>query len=138
MPLWKTLVLPASGAGLCWLLLSTLWMPLLDHARSYTVQIERLRQAMPNAASADCLFGHELSRAQVAALIHHGSYTLRLPTTGSACNWLVTTPHALQHKPLPPVPGEEWHIVARIERPTDRDDSMLLLQRRDLGQQSTR
>lgn len=138
MPLWKTLVLPASGAGLCWLLLSTLWMPLLDHARSYTVQIERLRQAMPNAASADCLFSHELSRAQVAALIHHGYYALRLPTTESACNWLVTTPHALQHKPLPPVPGEEWHLVAQIERPTDRDDSMLLLQRRDLGQQNTR
>lgn len=57
MPLWKTLVLPASGASLCWLLLSTLWMPLLDHARSYTLQIERLHQARqsgtPPIASSD-------------------------------------------------------------------------------------
>ena len=33
--IWKSLVLPASGAALGWLLLMTLWLPLLDHARSY-------------------------------------------------------------------------------------------------------
>ena len=33
--IWKSLVLPAGGAALCWLLLLTLWLPLLDYARSY-------------------------------------------------------------------------------------------------------
>ena len=33
--LWKSLVLPAGGVALCWLLLMTLWLPLLDYARSY-------------------------------------------------------------------------------------------------------
>ncbi len=33
--LWKSLVLPAAGVVLCWLLLMTLWLPLLDYARSY-------------------------------------------------------------------------------------------------------
>jgi 4-amino-4-deoxy-L-arabinose transferase-like glycosyltransferase len=32
--IWKSLVLPAGGAALCWLLLMTLWLPLLDFARS--------------------------------------------------------------------------------------------------------
>ena len=32
--LWKSLVLPAGGVAVCWLLLMTLWLPLLDHARS--------------------------------------------------------------------------------------------------------
>ncbi|MCZ8286523.1 MAG: hypothetical protein O9353_13820, partial [Bacteroidia bacterium] len=32
---WNSLVLPAGGATLCWLLLMTLWMPLLDYARSF-------------------------------------------------------------------------------------------------------
>ncbi|MDP3606966.1 MAG: hypothetical protein Q8R59_14630, partial [Polaromonas sp.] len=33
--IWKSMVLPAGGATLCWLLLMTLWLPLLDYARSY-------------------------------------------------------------------------------------------------------
>lgn len=35
-PIWKSLVLPAGGAALGWVLLMTLWLPLLDYARSYT------------------------------------------------------------------------------------------------------
>jgi hypothetical protein len=41
--IWKSLVLPAGGAALCWLLLTTLWMPLLDHARSYAPLVRRVR-----------------------------------------------------------------------------------------------
>ncbi|MDP2096121.1 MAG: hypothetical protein Q8K50_19855, partial [Hydrogenophaga sp.] len=33
--IWKSLVLPAAGSTLCWLLLMTLWLPLLDFGRSY-------------------------------------------------------------------------------------------------------
>ncbi|HNN34997.1 MAG TPA: hypothetical protein PKH18_13325, partial [Ottowia sp.] len=33
--LWKSLVLPAAGATLCWLLLMTLWLPALDYGRSF-------------------------------------------------------------------------------------------------------
>jgi hypothetical protein len=44
--LWKSLVLPASGVALCWLLLMTLWLPLLDYARSYRALIERVRDVV--------------------------------------------------------------------------------------------
>ncbi|HYP70389.1 MAG TPA: hypothetical protein VEP93_05855, partial [Variovorax sp.] len=37
--LWKTLVLPAGGAALCWTLVMTLWLPPLDYARSYVPQV---------------------------------------------------------------------------------------------------
>ncbi|TNF58748.1 MAG: hypothetical protein EP306_12495, partial [Burkholderiales bacterium] len=40
--IWKSLVLPASGAILCWLLLMTLWLPLLDYGRSYGPLARRL------------------------------------------------------------------------------------------------
>jgi hypothetical protein len=41
--IWKSLVLPAGGATLCWLLLMTLWLPVLDYARSYAPQVQRIR-----------------------------------------------------------------------------------------------
>jgi hypothetical protein len=34
-PIWKSLVLPASGATLGWLLLLTLWLPLLNYATTH-------------------------------------------------------------------------------------------------------
>ena len=40
--IWKSLVLPAGGAALCWLLLMTLWLPLLDYARSYAPQVRQV------------------------------------------------------------------------------------------------
>ncbi len=125
-PLWKTLVLPASGAGLCWLLLTTLWLPLLDHARSYTVQIDRLKQA--TSAQPGCLVSLGLGRAQVAALLHHGPFTVHRRETGTTCPWLVTTPGYLQH-PSSELNMSDWTLAARIERPTDKDDAMWLMRR---------
>ncbi len=47
--LWKSLVLPAGGVALCWLLLMTLWLPLLDYARSPRPWVERI--AAPGAGA---------------------------------------------------------------------------------------
>ncbi|MEO5696380.1 MAG: hypothetical protein ABIQ60_04505, partial [Burkholderiaceae bacterium] len=40
-PLWKSMVLPASGVALCWLLAMTLLLPPLDHARGYRSLVGR-------------------------------------------------------------------------------------------------
>ena len=130
-PLWKTLLLPASGAGLCWLLLNTLWLPLLDHARSYTVQIDRLRQI--TASTPGCITSLGLGRPQVAALIHHGAYEVRLPDASAAsCPWMVSTPSALAEWPAK-LDLKAWRLVARIERPTDRNDPLWLLKHTETG-----
>lgn len=67
--IWKSLVLPASGATLCWLLLMTLWLPLLDFGRSYGPMSRRVASLLPGDA---CVLVDGLSQAQIAALQHHG------------------------------------------------------------------
>jgi len=67
--IWKSLVLPASGATLCWLLLMTLWLPLLDFGRSYGPMSRRVASLLPSDA---CVLVDGLSQAQIAALQHHG------------------------------------------------------------------
>ncbi|MEO7549103.1 MAG: hypothetical protein ABIT82_11805, partial [Ramlibacter sp.] len=42
--IWKSLVLPAGGAALCWLLLMTLWLPALDFGRSYLPVVRSVSQ----------------------------------------------------------------------------------------------
>jgi hypothetical protein len=90
--LWKSLVLPAGGAGLCWLLLMTLWMPLLDHAQSYTALVSNTRQALAaNTAHAEsCIAVRYLPQGTIAALSSYGGLRLQPLTPETDCPWLAT------------------------------------------------
>ncbi|MDR0226131.1 MAG: hypothetical protein LBI66_06905 [Burkholderiaceae bacterium] len=135
--IWKSLVLPASGATLGWLLLMTLWLPLLDHARSFEPQIRQVLSALPK--NAGCVQTYGLSRAHIAALRYYGDInTQRLSMAGSQrCEWMVaeeatwSDPHSARLQ-------EEWQPVARVVRPTDRKDFLLVLQRRTAAQPAHR
>src|SRR5690606_35428949 len=59
--IWKSLVLPAAGSTLCWLLLMTLWLPLLDFGRSYVPVSRRIAALVP---AAPCVLVDGLSQAQ--------------------------------------------------------------------------
>ena len=63
--MWKSLVLPAGGVALCWLLLMTLWLPVLDYARSSRTLVERLERHMAGAA---CVAAPGVGNGIVASL----------------------------------------------------------------------
>ncbi|MFO1266519.1 MAG: hypothetical protein U1F67_06925 [Rubrivivax sp.] len=50
--LWKSLVLPAGGVTLCWLLAMTLWLQVLDFARSPRLWVQRIAAHVPADACA--------------------------------------------------------------------------------------
>jgi hypothetical protein len=85
--IWKSLVLPAGGAILCWLLLMSLWLPLLNHARSYASMVQKISDTTGQAA---CLQYAGISQAQGAALMFHGKVQLiSAKTPQTDCAWLV-------------------------------------------------
>ena len=47
--LWKSMILPAGGVTLCWVLMMTIWLPAINHARSYTVVAQEITQTMQAA-----------------------------------------------------------------------------------------
>lgn len=127
--IWKSLVLPASGATLAWLLLMTLWLPLMDHARSFEPQMRLVLAELPRDGS--CVQTYGLPRAHIAALRYYGDIdTQRLSMAGAArCDWMVAEeetwldPHSARLQAT-------WETVARVVRPTDRKDFLLVLKRR--------
>ncbi|ART52344.1 hypothetical protein CBP34_12690 [Acidovorax carolinensis] len=124
--IWKSLVLPASGAALCWLLLTTLWLPLLDYARSYVPQARKLSAALgPNPGCVQML---GLSRAQMAALQYHAQLRLQPATQATNCPWLVVDNGAWP-APLDLVKPAHWTREATIGRPTDKNEFILLFRR---------
>ena len=125
-PIWKSLVLPASGAALGWLLLMTLWLQLLDYARSYRPQVRSVMAAL--GPSPGCVQTVGLNRAQVAALQYHGGLSLQRAGLQDECDWLVADIAS-----WPPsermVNVARWEARATIPRPTDKNDHLLVFHR---------
>jgi 4-amino-4-deoxy-L-arabinose transferase-like glycosyltransferase len=122
--LWKSLVLPAGGVALCWLLLMTLGLPVIDHARSYRPLIERLAAQMPAGA---CVAAPDASQSLVAALEYHARRRVDAsPGAASGpCPVLVLVARGVAHPPPPP----GWRESAVQQRPTERNEYTLLYQR---------
>ncbi|MEJ5989199.1 hypothetical protein WG902_04315 [Ramlibacter sp. PS3R-8] len=123
--IWKSMVLPAAGAALGWLLIMTLWLPALDYARSYAPVVQVLKQRMDAAGCVE-VFG--LTRAQIAALRFHGEMDLRMAATPGTCPWLVAA-EDLQSSVSLAFDARRWRLVAKIPRPTDKRDNLLLYRR---------
>jgi hypothetical protein len=122
--LWKSLVLPASGVALCWLLLMTLWLPLLDYARSYRAVVERIAVHVPRTG---CVAAVDLPLGQLAALEHLGNYQVdaATPPEYTHCTYLLRLES--RSRPKPALPG--WKKVAQAQRPNDRDEMTAIYRR---------
>ena len=125
--IWKSLVLPASGAALCWLLLMTLWMPLLDYARSYTVTA---KQVATTVGTTDCLEIYGLSPADTAAQRFYSPIPIRHAGPMAQCAWLLADTHTLARL-AQNVNMRQWQPQATLQRPTDAQDQLVLFARTD-------
>lgn len=123
-PLWKSLVLPASGVALCLLLLMTLLLPLFDYARSYRVQIERIARHVPRS---DCVATLDVPRAQIAALEYFGGFRVQAVNAPrkAHCRWLLV----LETRDHPRREVPDWQWIASERRPTDRNEATSIFRR---------
>ena len=123
--LWKTLVLPAGGTALCWMLLMTLWLPSIDYARSYVPQV---RAVADRVGQPSCIAELALTRAHIAALKHHGRFNLQPLLLGTDCPWLLVSPDTIERLHLI-IPLEKWHFSGTLRRPSSATDDLLLYQK---------
>lgn len=119
--IWKSLVLPAGGTTLCWLLLMTLWLPLLDYVRSYAPISRQISNLVDRNA---CVEIYGVSSAQATALQYHGSLTLQRAQPRAVCPYLVVDLGAQ------PVLGSvvnlpDWAFKASVRRADGRENLLL-------------
>ncbi len=123
--LWKSLVLPAGGATLCWLLLMTLWLPLLDYARSNAPMSRQIANLVDKKG---CVEIYGVGSAQAAALQYHGGLDLRQTTAAENCAYLVVDSNA-QASLSQAVNLPDWAFKAAVHRPADKNENLLLFKR---------
>lgn len=124
--IWKSLVLPAGGAALGWLLVMTLWLPVLDYARSYAPVVQGITSRMDAPGCVE-VFG--LTRPQIAALRYHGKLDLHNAQIPSACPWLVASQDLQLSLPMA-MNLKQWQLVTTVRRPTDQRENLLLYKKR--------
>ena len=134
--IWKSLVLPSGGAALCWLLLMSLWLPLLDFARSYVPWVQQIQQTMKaqGGSSFDCMMTYGLSVGQMTAFHYHGSFEIKPldnaeSPQNASCRWLMvdndSRPELAQVAHI-----KEWRRVETIKRPANKNEDVTLYLRR--------
>ena len=125
--IWKTLVLPAGGATLCWLLLATLWMPLLDFAQSYKSLAVQVRASIPEGQCAQTM---GLDRHEIAALRWYGQVKLASPWQLESCPWLLIQAVGEDNKTETPVDMTQWRLSSVVSHFVVYRDSVLIYQLR--------
>ncbi|MCW5654682.1 hypothetical protein [Hydrogenophaga sp.] len=125
--IWKSLILPAAGSTLCWLLLMTLWLPLLDFGRSYGPISRGIAGIVDRT---QCVLVDGLTQAQISALQYHGQMQLvrsSAPQAGT-CRHMVVSPDT-QPTLDQRVDLTQWAFKATVRRLTDNKESLLVYQR---------
>ncbi|RZI85256.1 MAG: hypothetical protein EOP38_05730 [Rubrivivax sp.] len=124
--LWKSLVLPAGGVALCWLLLMTLLLAPLDQARSYRLLISRIHQHVPEGT---CIAAPNASTGLLTALEYFGHYHvdgLTPPKSVPAnCPVLIISLPARQTAPT----FAGWQRVTRENQRTRNSESVTIYRR---------
>jgi len=125
--IWKSLVLPAGGAVLCFLLLMTLWLPLFNFTRSYAPLVQRTVEVL---GSQGCVEVHGLSQGHIAAFRFHGHLQTQAVDAADGCPWLIVNKEA-----LPTLPDfvdlKRWSLHSNLRHPSDRDEDLLIYHRRE-------
>jgi 4-amino-4-deoxy-L-arabinose transferase-like glycosyltransferase len=114
----------AAGITLFWGLLATLWLPWLDHNRSYARVFAELRQHLP--AHYTCIAGAGLTPAHRALLDYHAGVLVRPVEDfqGLECDLFLLQwdPRTVETRP-----GPGWVILWEGGRPNEKKERFRLL-----------
>ena len=124
--LWKSLVLPAGGAALCWTLLMTLWLPLLNYTQSYKALVAHTLERLQPLACVETL---ALEPSKIAAFQIYGKLQLRPMQDQPQCPWLISEPGPDLSVPRW-VDNTQWNLLAQIRHPADGNETVLVFRRR--------
>jgi len=125
--LWKSLVLSAAGSTLCWTLLMTLWLPLLNFGLGLEPIARRIAAVTP---AGTCVLVHGLDQGQITALQYHGGLDTRRAGKDSSdsCQRLVASPK--ERATLSRIVDlNQWQLLSSIPRLRENRDHLLVYAR---------
>ena len=125
--LWRAVVLSSGGVILCWLLLTTLWLPWINYGKSYASVAQEIAQKLPNTKY--CV-DTNVSSGQRASFAYLGGVRFS-GFDGERCDFALLQAYARKRgdpAKYPPIEGKT-RVLWEGHRPADRDERFRLYQR---------
>lgn len=115
----------AVGMTMAWSLLMSLWLPMLDSAKSYQSVMAHLQHALPKQYG--CINTRNVGNAQLSLLYY---YTDIHGVPLEVEQRLICDLYLIRDERGQPLldPGSDWHLIWHGKRPADRKESFRLFQ----------
>ncbi len=117
----------AVGITMAWSLLMTLWLPLIDSAKSYEGLMLNIKKAVPKNYA--CVNTRNLGNSQLALLDYYANITGLSLELGNRldCDLYLIRDERGQEKVIP---GNDWELIWQGKRLSDRRESFRLFQKK--------
>ena len=106
----------------------TLWLPLLDYARSYAPLVQRTLRTIHPVQAGDCAHNFGLTAGQITAFRVHGTLPMKPAGDATGCRWLIVNRDIAGAMPAT-IDMSSWTLFAQQSHPTDGNDNFLIYQR---------
>lgn len=123
--LWRSVVLSSAGTTLMWVLLMTLWLPLVNYSRTYKDVAEQIASHLPDDYS--CISPVRLGNAQIATFAYFGDMHFSF---NEDCDVILRQDTQDFGEPSS-MPAYIWKLVWEGRRVADRDERFRLYVRID-------
>jgi hypothetical protein len=125
--LWRAVVLSSGGVILCWLLLTTLWLPWFNYRMSYAGVAQQIALTLPPVRQ--CV-DTNVGPAQRASFAYFGHIPFA-GFDGARCDFLLLQDSSLKinDAKLFSEFGGNWQLLWEGRRPADRDERFRLYRR---------
>ncbi|HEY8607353.1 MAG TPA: glycosyltransferase [Noviherbaspirillum sp.] len=127
--LWRAVVLSSGGVILCWLLITTLWMPWINYGKSYAGVARQLAGKLP---SGDYCVDTNVGSAQRASFAYFGGVPFA-GFTDTGCGYLLLQDNRRGRDDVMVLrrSKEKWQLLWEGRRPSDRHERFRLYKRID-------
>ncbi|GAB3630632.1 UDP phosphate-alpha-4-amino-4-deoxy-L-arabinose arabinosyl transferase [Pandoraea terrae] len=119
--LWRSVVLSGGGTTLMWVLLMTLWLPVVNYGRTYRDVAAQIAAHLP--PDYQCIRTARVGDAQLASFAYFGK--MRFGTSDDDCDVLLRQDTQDYGAPLSVAPYE-WRLLWEGRRAADRDERFRL------------
>jgi 4-amino-4-deoxy-L-arabinose transferase-like glycosyltransferase len=125
--LWRAVVLSSGGVILCWLLLTTLWLPWINYGKSYAGVAQQLAQKLPPVRH--CVETN-LGPAQRASFAYFGNIPFA-QFDDRRCDFLLLQESSRRNNGDKTIvrSNQQWRLLWEGRRPADRYERYRLYQR---------
>jgi len=119
--LWRSVVLSSAGTTLTWVLLMTLWLPIVNYGRTYRDVATQIATHLP--ADYTCISPVRLGDAQLASFAYFGN--MHFAFGDADCDVILRQDSADYDPPASQTPFT-WTLTWEGRRPADRDERFRL------------